>query len=70
GLSLKHQGFLLLVFFLLNVEQLFLKRQAYLHDFQLQNAIVEVLRKASDRKTWREEKTIIATKVEKYTDTL
>ena len=39
-------------------------------DFQLQNAIVEVLRKASDRKTWREEKTIIATKVEKYTDTL
>ena len=39
-------------------------------DFQLQNAIVEVLRKASDRKTWREEKTIIATKVEKYADTL
>ena len=39
-------------------------------DFQLQNAIVEVLRMASNRKTWREEKTIIATKVEKYTDTL
>ena len=40
------------------------------NEFQLQNAIVEVLRKASNRKTWREEKTIIATKVEKYTDTL
>ena len=39
-------------------------------DFQLQNAIVEALRKASNRKTWREEKAIEAIKVEKYTDTL
>ncbi len=39
-------------------------------DFQLQNAIVEALRKASNRKTWRKEKTIVAIKPEKYTDTL
>ena len=39
-------------------------------DVQLQNAIVEALRKASNRKTWREEKAIEAIKVEKYTDTL
>ena len=40
------------------------------NEFQLQNAIVEALRKASDRKTWRKEKTIVAIKLEKYTDKL
>jgi vacuolar-type H+-ATPase subunit F/Vma7 len=40
------------------------------NEFQLQNAIVEALRKACDRKTWRKEKTIVAIKPEKYTDML
>lgn len=40
------------------------------NEFQLQNAIVEALRKASNCKTWRKEKTIVAIKPEKYTDTL
>lgn len=37
-------------------------------DFQLQNAIVEAMRVASDRKTRRQEKTLVAIKLEKYID--
>ena len=37
-------------------------------DFQLKNAIVEAMRVASDRKTRRQKKTLVAIKLEKYID--